>query len=189
MLENFKQKTVYSRCYYLLINLRKYICLLEDHIPCFKWVKASEIRYHINLRLCLHCRSSYQRCSITKGVLKSFAKLTGKHLCQNLFFKNELWHRCFPVNFAKFLKTALLWNTSGRLLLHCLSIGLFLCDSVIDLQWANLSSPLYVGSVFLDSCRIIFVNIYSFYFFYLHKTNVLRIISSLFIILFVSGTY
>ena len=70
-----------------------------------------------------------QRCSIRKGVLKNFAKFTGKHLCQSLFFnkvagvkpatllKKRLWHRCFPVNFAKFLRTPFLQNTSGRLLL------------------------------------------------------------------------
>ena len=32
-------------------------------------------------------------------------------------FINSLWHRCFPVNFAKFLRTPVLQNTSGRLLL------------------------------------------------------------------------
>ena len=52
-----------------------------------------------------------------KGVLRNFAKFTGKHLCQSLFFnkvaglrpatllKKRLWHRCFPVNFVKFLGT------------------------------------------------------------------------------------
>ena len=34
-----------------------------------------------------------------KGVLRNFAKFTAKHLCQSR------WHRCFPVNFAKFLRT------------------------------------------------------------------------------------
>ena len=55
-----------------------------------------------------------------KGVLRNFIKFTGKHLCQNLFFdtvadlrpatllKNRLWHRCFPVNFSKFLRTPFL---------------------------------------------------------------------------------
>ena len=63
-----------------------------------------------------------------KGVLRNFAKFTGKHLCQSLFFnkvadlrpatllKKRLWHRCFSVNFAKFLRTHFLQNTSGRLL-------------------------------------------------------------------------
>ena len=31
-------------------------------------------------------RSSHRRCSMKKGVLKNFAKFTGKHLCQILFF-------------------------------------------------------------------------------------------------------
>ena len=71
-------------------------------------------------------RSSHQRYSIK---LKNFAKFTGKHLYQSLFFnkvedlspatllKQRLWHRCFPVNFRKFLRTPFLQNTSGRLLL------------------------------------------------------------------------
>ena len=74
-------------------------------------------------------RSSHQRCFVRKGALKNFAKFTGKHLCQNLFFnkvaglrpetllKKRLWHRCFPVNSAKFLRTPFLQNTSGRPLL------------------------------------------------------------------------
>ena len=31
-------------------------------------------------------RNSHRRCSVKKGVLKNFAKFTGKHLCQSLFF-------------------------------------------------------------------------------------------------------
>ena len=31
-------------------------------------------------------RSSHQRCSVRKGVLRNLAKVTGKHLCQSLFF-------------------------------------------------------------------------------------------------------
>ena len=38
--------------------------------------------------------------------------------------KKRLWHRCAPVNFAKFLRTPFLQNTSGWLLLnsHLLSL-------------------------------------------------------------------
>ena len=32
--------------------------------------------------------------------------------------KKRLWHRCFSVNFEKFLRTLFLQNTSGRLLLY-----------------------------------------------------------------------
>ena len=54
-----------------------------------------------------------------KCVLRNFTKFTGKHLCQSLFFKKvvglrRLRYRCFPVNFAKFLRTSFLQNTSGR---------------------------------------------------------------------------
>ena len=63
-------------------------------------------------------RSSHRRCSTRKGALRNFTKFTGKHLYQSLLLKKRLWHRCFPVNFAKFLKTLFLQNTSGRLLLY-----------------------------------------------------------------------
>ena len=33
------------------------------------------------------------------------------------FIKKKLWHRCFPVNFAEFLRAPFLQNTSGRLFL------------------------------------------------------------------------
>ena len=61
-------------------------------------------------------RSSRPEVFCKKGALRNFAKLTGQHLCQSLFFnkvaglrpatllKKRLWHRWFPVNFAKFLE-------------------------------------------------------------------------------------
>ena len=78
----------------------------------------------------LTCKSSNQRCSLGKGVLRNFPKFTRKHLCLSPFlntftglrpaalFKKRLWHRCFPVNFVKFLRTPFLQNTSGQLLQH-----------------------------------------------------------------------
>ena len=38
------------------------------------------------MRILSTARSSHRRCSVGKGVLKNFAKFTGKHLCQSLFF-------------------------------------------------------------------------------------------------------
>ena len=55
-----------------------------------------------------------------KFVLRNFAKFTEKHLCQSLFgnkigslrpatlLKKRLWHLCFSVSFAKFLRTTFL---------------------------------------------------------------------------------
>ena len=52
-----------------------------------------------------------------KGVLKNFAEFTGIHMYQKLFLnkvaflrpaallKKRPWHRCFSVNFMKFLRT------------------------------------------------------------------------------------
>ena len=74
-------------------------------------------------------RNSHQGCPIRKSVHRNFTKFIGKHLYQSLFFnkvsdlrpatllKKRLWHRCFPVNLAKFLRKPFLQDTSGRLLL------------------------------------------------------------------------
>ena len=86
--------------------------------------------YEINNKAISIIRSSHRRCSVKKGVLRNFAKFTGKHLCQSVFFnkvaglrpatllKKRLWYRCFPVKFAKFLRTPFLQNTSRRLVLN-----------------------------------------------------------------------
>ena len=61
-------------------------------------------------------RSSCPEVFCKKGLLRNVTKLTGKHQCQSLFFnkvgglrptislKKRLRHRCFAVNFAKFLR-------------------------------------------------------------------------------------
>ena len=83
-------------------------------------------------------RSSHQRCSIKKGVLKNFAAFTGTPVPLLFFnkvagltatgrtastlFKKRLWHRCFLANFAKFVRTPFLQNTYGRLFLYKLNV-------------------------------------------------------------------
>ena len=65
---------------------------------------------------------------IYKKTFSQRSKFTGKYLCQSLFFnkvvcleacrciEKRLWRRCFPVNFAKFLRTYFLtehlWSTA-----------------------------------------------------------------------------
>ena len=79
-------------------------------MPC-KWsmeirrpiISTSDIHFTSSSQL-WRIRSSQQRCSI-KGVRPVTS------------LKKRLWHRCFPANFAKFLRTPFLQNTSGRLLL------------------------------------------------------------------------
>ena len=85
----------------------------------------------VNMSLEYHKRrSSHQRYAVRKGVLRNFAKFTGKHLRQSFFFskvaglrlatllKKRPWHRCFPLDFSKFLRTPFLPNTFAGLLLY-----------------------------------------------------------------------
>ena len=63
-----------------------------------------------------------QRYSVKKSFLEIPQKFTGKRLYQSLFFNKiaglRLWHRCFPVNFAKFLRTLFLIEHVQWLLLN-----------------------------------------------------------------------
>ena len=98
----------------------------------------------------LQFRISNRRCSVRKGVLRNFPKFKGKELCQSLFFikscrpitllKKRLRHRCFPVYFAKFLRTPFLQNTSGRLYVR----NIFLQKSCRKWGGKTSSRPLFV---------------------------------------------
>ena len=80
-------------------------------------ISCVTITFKPNMQLVPHpFKSIHQRWYVEKGVLKHFAKFTGKQQCQSLYFdkvarlslatlsKKKLWHRCFPVNFVKYLK-------------------------------------------------------------------------------------
>ena len=102
----------------------------------------------IKITILSDCRSSHRRCSVIKGVLRNFVKFTQKHLCRVSFWiiklqaeacnllKKRVWHTCFPVNFAKFLRKPFLQNTSGRLLLWLLKLFICSCHLVTD-RWAS----------------------------------------------------
>ena len=81
-------------------------------------------------------RSNHWRCSVRKGNLRNFTKFTGKRLCHRpaSLLKKRLWHKCFPVNFAKFLKTRFLQNISGRLLLYISWV-------MTEISWLMHESP------------------------------------------------
>ena len=89
--------------------------------------------------LIMKARSSHQRCSVRKMLLEISQNSQENNcarvsflikLCARVSFliklqappatllKKRLWHRCFPVNFPKFLRTPFSQNTSGRLLLE-----------------------------------------------------------------------
>ena len=75
------------------------------------------------------CRSSHRRCSIKKVVFK-ISETSQENPCVEAFFnkvagldpasflKKKLQHKCFPVKFAKLLRTPILKNICKRLLLE-----------------------------------------------------------------------
>ena len=79
-------------------------------------------QHHVSLKL----RSSHLKVFCRKVVLRNFLKFTG-NTCARVSFstglrpatllKKRLWHRCFPVNFAKFLRTPFLTEHLQWLLL------------------------------------------------------------------------
>ena len=47
---------------------------------------ALSVNTHLDVTIFEVTEAVFQRCSVKKGVLRNFAKFTGKHLCQSLFF-------------------------------------------------------------------------------------------------------
>ena len=69
------------------------------------------------MRMNMIFKSSCSQMFYKIDVLKKFAKFRWKHFRPATMLKKRLQRRCFTVNFAKFLRTRFLQNTSGRLLL------------------------------------------------------------------------
>ena len=96
-----------------------------------------------------------------KTFLRNFGKFTGKHLCQSLLFnkgwgirpatllKKKLWHRCFPVNYAKFLRSTFHRTPPGLLLsgneLQNL-LKLLIQNSIIEIKKMRKRSKLVTES-------------------------------------------
>ena len=137
---------------------------------CFqnKFVLRSSHQVYFSISL---FRSSRTEVFCKKIVLRNFAKFTGKHLCQGLFFnkvaglthttlfKKRLWRRCFPVNFAKFLRAPfiiehlwwllqavlqLLWNSSKN---NCDGVQVLVNFHVTLSSFEPLLRKSYISSV------------------------------------------
>ena len=113
-------------------------------------------------------RSSRRRCSARKDVLRNFAKFTGKHLCQSLFFNKvwdlrpttllkRIWPSCFPVNLAKFLRILFSQSTSAQLLLvqtrHLWRITFYVSARFHDKAMKNREIILTHFRPMFDLCR------------------------------------
>ena len=136
---------------YICVSLRKLLFPSFQIVnSCFLYAKTSADYVKVgNVPVLTHWmnRSSHRRGSLKNGVLINIANLTGKHLCWSLileslqacnFTKKGLQHRCFPVKFAKDLRTPISKNICERVLLdkdcilralrfsrHCIAINYF----------------------------------------------------------------
>ena len=109
----------------LHIKLRKYSA--RKYVWHFFW-KGKRTWWDSKQNDCL-CRSSRLKGSLKSALWEISQKSQGKvcagissldkvKLCRSAtLLKKRLWRRCFLVNFAKFVRTPFLQNTTGRLLL------------------------------------------------------------------------
>ena len=120
---------------WMKFNLKENLPLsMKTYNKVYHWyvkISADIFVHHFRLLIFLltHFRRSLPEVFCIKGLHRNFAKFTGKPLRQSLFFNKvagwpatlfKKWHshRCFPVNFSKFLRTSLLTNTSGGYFWH-----------------------------------------------------------------------
>ena len=118
---------------------RSLIAQVEISILCRKEIRAiflgqnEELLSSSKTRVALY-RGSRPEVLYKKGISKKFPKFTGKHLRQSVFFnkvasfrlatlfKKILCHRCFSVNFTKFLRTTFFVEHLRWLLLFVISL-------------------------------------------------------------------
>ena len=82
-----------AKCTFLLITgccvSLLFFHKIRSELHIFQYIYQLPVLYNQDVKIILvyfwHKRSSHQRCSIRKAVLKNFAILTGKHLCWSLF--------------------------------------------------------------------------------------------------------
>ena len=95
-------------------------------------------------------RSSRLEVFCKKVVLWNFAKFTGKHLCQTLFFNKVAGQ---PVNFAKLLRTPCFIEHLWWLLLNLPSTRLFVLKTswrrLEDMSWRRLQDVLAANKIFV----------------------------------------
>ena len=98
-------------------------------------------------------RSSRSQMIFKIGVIKTFANFTQKHLCWSLILikLQAFKRRCFPLKFAKYLRTPILKNICKRLLLdyanHFRNVGIILYFTInfsfvhVKLKLLNRTMP------------------------------------------------
>ena len=150
-------------CWNISARFTDYQCIANKTVAIRKTTlfKGTWYKFRYSIRC---CRSSHQRCSLEKGVLRNFSKFTGQQLRQSLFFnkvtglrpatllKRRLWHSCFPVNFEKFLRISFLQSTSGRLLLMLVLHHFTVCKVSTVASWRHQVTPLLKKNFYTKLC-------------------------------------
>ena len=126
------------------------------------WKDCDWIRMFIKGKVFLGCiRNLFDENFILFDILKYIFDKVFKNglnkICgrQSAFLlKKRLWHRYFSVNFAKFLRTLFLQNTTGRLLLSFLIFGWLLNLRInMDLNQIAKCEKL-VNSYYISICTL-----------------------------------
>ena len=119
------------------MNIAKFLrtAFFIEHLKRVLTVKFSELEntceIHI-IGLDGEYKSSRPEVFCKNGVLKNFAKFIGKHDWKTCnFIKKRLQHRCFPVNFAKFLRTLFFIEHLWWVLL---GVGLHVLENLSELS-------------------------------------------------------
>ena len=145
----YKVGRIYYKVWQVLQKVTRYYYkvwrVLQSLTVITKWdVPTLDTLFPKFLLTCTLCTLHTE--TATGGVLKNIHKDHMKNLSHSLFFiklqlqteawnfiKKKLWHRCFPVNFAKFLRTSSFFTehlqaiVSVRYILKCLN----------ELSWAS----------------------------------------------------
>ena len=124
-------------------------CPLKSHIYLNLQLKAAVLVGYVlpfnehqtlKVKIKIHKNTAIRRQPLGVFNKKGFLKISQNSLenaCARASFlkKRRLWHKCFPVNFAKFLRIPFLQNTSGRRIQNPLKIINTL--SVNLTKWSN----------------------------------------------------
>ena len=111
-------------------------------------------RFHCTCKIFIS-RSSRPEVFFKKSVFKNIANFIGKDMCRSLFsnqtvtlWKMRLQHSCFPMNFAKFLRTAFLQNIFEWLPLSITII----CQEHLNLNVRRMRATIFWSLAFTFSC-------------------------------------
>ena len=135
-------KAKFSRCcFYMNTNIQQDF---QIYISVHLIKKCSCIQLSLQklfLSLSLQLFNIYLKLRVVlceKGVLRNIG------LRPATLLKKRLWHRCFPTNFVKFLRTPFSQNTSGRLLLNVIFALTFTQGKINQTVVVTIKSMIYL---------------------------------------------